>query len=103
MTVPPRPLGWHQDPGNDRLQRWWDGTAWTTLVRPISRPPVAGLETPPPLDPAPQRTPMSTDATRALIITAVAVVLFVVWGYTALVVDTNPAPSPVVAEQDTAP
>lgn len=102
MTVPPRPLGWHQDPGNDRLQRWWDGTAWTPLVRPTPRPPVADLETLPPPDPVPQRAPMSTDATRALVITVVAAVLFAVWGYTALVVDTNTAPSPPVVEQDTA-
>lgn len=100
MTVPPRPLGWHPDPGNDRLQRWWDGTTWTPLVRPIPRPQVTDAETLPPPDPVPQRTPMSTDAKRALIFTAVAAVLFAVWGYAA-VVDPNPAPPPVVAEPDT--
>lgn len=29
----PRPVGpvagWYLDPGDDRYQRWWDGTAWT--------------------------------------------------------------------------
>ncbi|MDV2477616.1 DUF2510 domain-containing protein [Rhodococcus zopfii] len=102
MTTTERALGWHRDPGNDGLQRWWDGTAWTALVRPIPRPRVTDVETAPPSEPAPPRTPMSTDAKRALIITAVAAVLFAVWGYTT-VVGANPPSPPSVAEQDTTP
>lgn len=93
MTTTERALGWHRDPGNDGLQRWWDGTAWTALVRPIPRSQVTDVEAAPPSEPAPPRTPMSTDAKRALIIIAVTAVLFAVWGYTA-VVDSDPVPLP---------
>lgn len=98
MTVPPRPLGWHPDPGNDRLQRWWDGTTWTPLVRPVPPSQATVTAAPPPPAAAPHRAPMSTDAKRALVITAVAAVLFAVWGY-AGIVDTNPVQPSSVTEQ----
>ena len=32
--VPPVPPGWYQDPSGVPVQRWWDGTAWTTHTAP---------------------------------------------------------------------
>lgn len=31
--------GWYQDPQNRQLQRYWDGSQWTTHTQPISPPP----------------------------------------------------------------
>ena len=33
-AVAPRPSGWHPDPHDDRLLRFWDGTNWTSHTRP---------------------------------------------------------------------
>lgn len=30
--------GWYGEPGNPSLERWWDGTQWTPLTRPVARP-----------------------------------------------------------------
>lgn len=31
--------GWYQDPQNRQLQRYWDGSQWTTHTQPIAPPP----------------------------------------------------------------
>lgn len=31
--------GWYQDPHNGQLQRYWDGSQWTTYTQPIAPPP----------------------------------------------------------------
>ena len=33
------PSGWYPDPVTANTMRWWDGTRWTTIVRP-SDPPI---------------------------------------------------------------
>lgn len=35
MTQSPPP-GWHPDPANPAIERWWDGNAWTSNTRPRS-------------------------------------------------------------------
>lgn len=88
--VPAR--GWYTDPGNDRLQRWWNGTDWTPLVRPATLPSPPDTEKAPiPSVPRHGRS-MSTDAKRALIITAIAAVVFTISGY-AGVFDSSPPSS----------
>jgi uncharacterized protein DUF2510 len=48
MSSTDTPPGWHPDPENPTLSmRWWDGTQWTSDVRPIP-----ARTTPPPLDQA---------------------------------------------------
>lgn len=41
MTAPTPPPGWHQDPGDANLLRYWDGTQWTeqTQPKPSQSPP----------------------------------------------------------------
>lgn len=45
QTTPPPVAGWHADPENPTLQRYWDGSKWTAGTR---RPPAvrAGLGMP---------------------------------------------------------
>lgn len=51
--------GWYGDGHDARVQRWWDGTAWTSLTRPVERvvepaaPPAPQTPPPPPVPPAP--------------------------------------------------
>jgi hypothetical protein len=33
---PAVPAGWHPDPNNAQLQRYWDGTAWTEHTAPLA-------------------------------------------------------------------
>ncbi|WP_420749845.1 DUF2510 domain-containing protein [Rhodococcus sp. O3] len=93
----PRALGWHPDPHTDGLHRWWNGEAWTALVRPAPRPSVEIVDVP--LEDTPgTSTRISTDAKRALFITGVAVVAFALWGYIGLTRNSDPAePSPPVS------
>lgn len=35
MTNASPPAGWYLDPSNERLNRWWDGNAWTEHAAPI--------------------------------------------------------------------
>ncbi|GAA1855277.1 DUF2510 domain-containing protein [Microbacterium koreense] len=32
------PAGWYDDPHGTGMQRWFDGTAWTQVVREVSTP-----------------------------------------------------------------
>ena len=41
------PAGWYPDGVADRNLRWWDGTDWTTDVRPIAAPVLVRV---PPMD-----------------------------------------------------
>ncbi|WP_370184788.1 DUF2510 domain-containing protein [Rhodococcus wratislaviensis] len=34
MTAPTPPPGWHQDPADANLLRYWDGTQWTEQTQP---------------------------------------------------------------------
>lgn len=94
MTTEPGRPGWHPDPQHDRLERWWDGHTWTATIRPLPRPrvPDAARTREP-------RAPMSIDAKRALLITAAATALFVVWGYNSVVYGT-PTPTPVPVSEE---
>ena len=38
QATPPPVAGWHPDPENSSLQRYWDGSKWTNGTR---RPPTA--------------------------------------------------------------
>jgi hypothetical protein len=88
MTTPQLP-GWYPEPGYDRLERWWNGHDWTRAARPRRSP---ALETTAAAPRRRARPPMSTDATRACIITAITAAAFAIWGYTA--VAAEPAPTP---------
>jgi len=38
--VPPPPSGWYPDPAHPQLERFWDGTTWTQVVRQaVAQPP----------------------------------------------------------------
>ena len=32
------PVGWYMSPDGDTVQRWWNGSSWTTLTRPMTDP-----------------------------------------------------------------
>lgn len=54
------PAGWHPDPVDPNQSRYWDGTAWTEQVRPIT-PPAPPSATPTPAGDAP---PLPKPGTR---------------------------------------
>ena len=91
--VPAR--GWYSDPGNDRLQRWWDGTDWTPLVRPVRLPQTTDTDTEKASIPSvpPHRRSMSTDVKRALLITAITVATFTISGYASVFDSPSPTSS----------
>lgn len=87
-----RPTGWHPDPRNSLLERWWEDNAWTPLVRPVLRardesPHDAG-------EPKPPRGPMSTDAKRAMVIAVLTGLVFAAWGYAGFTTDGARAETP---------
>lgn len=41
------PAGWYADPSDAAMQRWYDGTGWTTHVQPVPAPAPAPAATPP--------------------------------------------------------
>jgi len=43
MGTPP-PAGWFPSPDSDGMQRWWDGTGWTSFTRPTPTPADAPIE-----------------------------------------------------------
>jgi hypothetical protein len=96
MTTDSRLPGWYPDPQHDRLERWWDGHSWTATIRPLLRTRVPGAAAA-----REPRAPMSTDAKRALLIAAVAIALFTVWGYNSVVYGTPTPTSATVSEPTT--
>ena len=99
MTTPQLP-GWYPEPGYDRLERWWNGQDWTRAARPRRSP---TLDTTAAASRRRARPPMSTDATRAWIITAIAATAFAIWGYTALTAEPAPAQSSISTTVPPAP
>lgn len=98
MTIPmPGRAGWYRDPHHDRLARWWDGTGWSTTVRPLPAVEAAPSVTRPEVT----SRKLSVDATRALVIVVLAVMVYGVWGYSA-VVEKNSIPA-VVSESASTP
>jgi len=48
MSPTETPPGWHPDPADPASSmRWWDGTKWTSDVRPIATPPPPPYGAPP--------------------------------------------------------
>ncbi len=51
------PAGWYNDPSAPEQQRWWDGTRWTSSIRPLHDAPPPALPPPTadqrPFDPSP--------------------------------------------------
>ncbi|MFD3488391.1 DUF2510 domain-containing protein [Streptomyces sp. NPDC058665] len=117
QTTPP---GWYPDPGHDGegplQERWWDGSAWTEMVRPDSAaawsaPSELGSGIPP--YPAAPPAPAGGRGRRiALAATAAVVVLAVVGGFLLLGDDgdnsadkasTNPSTGPSRPGQEDRP
>lgn len=97
----PRRTGWHPDPRNGRLERWWEGDAWTPVVRPVLRTgDVSSAEDR--NEPKRPREPLSTDVKRAVIIAVLAGLTFAAWGYTGLT-NTSGSPSSPPAAEPAAP
>src|SRR5690606_9332276 len=95
-----QPPGWYPDPGNSRLERWWENNTWTPLVRPVLRARDASPACV--AEPKPPREPMSTDAKRAIVIAVLAGIVFTAWGYTGLTSgDTGTVPARSMVQQVT--
>jgi hypothetical protein len=58
-SQPPEP-GWHPDPADPTVERWWTGTAWGTQARLADRS--RGLHPPPPPPPPPPAPVAATEA-----------------------------------------
>jgi hypothetical protein len=95
MTMPEGPAaGWYQDPVDQALLRYWDGSAWTdqSQPRPLSPSDPATTEAPPawpppttagpPAWPPPTPGPRRRRLLRSFIIAAVAVAVLAVLGVT---------------------
>lgn len=98
----PRPTGWHPDPRNGRLERWWEGDAWTPVVRPVLRTgDVSSTEDG--NEPKRPREPLSTDVKRAVIIAVLAGLAFAAWGGCTGLTNTSGSPSSPPAAEPAAP
>ena len=84
MTSPTPPPGWHPDPSEAGLLRYWDGTQWTEHTRSAAEPATAepAAENIPanPADPAATDEPKRTGVPRAVKIVGGIVAAFVVLG-----------------------
>ncbi|MFD3522323.1 DUF2510 domain-containing protein [Streptomyces sp. NPDC058653] len=118
QTTPP---GWYPDPGHEGegplQERWWDGSAWTDMVRPDSAaawsaPSELGSPGMPPYPAAPPSTGGGRGRRIALGATAAVVVLAVVGGFLLLGDDgddsvdkagTNPSTGPSRPGQEDRP
>src|SRR4051812_48505873 len=52
ISVQERRAGWYQDPMSRDHLRWWDGSAWTDVARPVAAP-APYIAPPPPPPPGP--------------------------------------------------
>lgn len=59
------PAGWYPAPEGTREERYWDGTAWTTWIRPSMRTASGGLLT------APDGSPVSPKSRLAALLLAI--------------------------------
>lgn len=107
MTSPTPPPGWHPDPSEPGLIRYWDGTQWTEHTQPATEP---TAEEPAPTGAAEPDQPARAGVPRAVKIVGGIVVAFVVIGVLGAVFgddesadDSQAAPSatPSAAAQQT--
>jgi hypothetical protein len=99
MTSPTPPPGWHPDPSEPGLIRYWDGTQWTEHTQPATG---SAAEESAPIDAAEPDQPNRAGVPRAVKIIGGIVAAFVVIGVLGAVFgDDEPADDPQAATQST--
>ena len=66
MTDEERAPGWHPDPANPSVERWWNGISWGDQTRPTipsAALPSVPMSTPRPIEPYAQTAPTPPTAT----------------------------------------
>jgi hypothetical protein len=69
---------WRPDPQNPRMQRWWDGVAWTNKTRYEAAQLRAEPLTAPPPAPPKERSRVRPDVVRKVLLTAAFLVVVAV-------------------------
>jgi hypothetical protein len=99
MTSPTPPPGWHPDPSEPGLIRYWDGTQWTEHTQPATEP---TAEEPAPTGAAEPDQPDRAGVPRAVKIIGGIVAAFVVIGVLAAIFgEDEPADDPQAAAPST--